>query len=282
MDRIRHAVSRAKVATPPKQEAPAAPVQSRPAAVDLARPNQVDAPDAVTEATSPLNLPVFQADQEVCEGNRVIANEQDPVLSAYRVLRTRVLQRMEKNNWRTLGLVSPTSGAGKTVTAVNLAIAVGSKQGSRATLADFDFYRPRVAEYLGLKNPPSILDFMEGKKSLREIALHASMSDVVLLANERVSRRGAEYLTSPKVEELFEAALTDFQSRIVICDLPPLLGCDDTISFLPKVDCALVVTASDDTKTDELAEAKKLLGTTPIVGTILNKAPIGYTANPYY
>lgn len=205
--------------------------------------------------------------------HRIISNEQDPVLNAYRVLRTRVLQKMEQNNWRTLAVVSPGSGAGKTVTAINLAIAVGSKQGSRATLVDLDFYRPRVASYLGVPDAPSILDYFEGAMSLAEVTVKPDLPDVLLIANERVSRKGAEHLTSARADELIVRTVNDYGSRIVVFDMSPMLGCDDTIAFLPKVDCVLLVVASGQSREPEIKEAVRLLKGVNVVGTVLNKAP---------
>ncbi|WP_425407747.1 CpsD/CapB family tyrosine-protein kinase [Hyphococcus sp.] len=272
MDRIRNAVTRAR--------------HER----DKVTPSQEAAANAVAAAARPEpRAPSHDYDfaPAECDFNnfgkhRIIANEQDPVLNAYRVLRTRVLQKMEANNWRTLAVVSPGSGAGKTVTAINLAIAIGSKSGSRATLIDLDFYRPSVARYLGLKDFPSVLDYFEGNKELREIALRPELPDVLVLANERVTRRGAELLTSARADQLIDTAVNGFSSRVVIFDMSPLLGCDDTIAFLPKVDCVLLVAASGDTRVDELKEAKRVLGQTNILGTVLNKAPAAFMPNQYY
>ena len=214
--------------------------------------------------------------------HRIISNEQDPVLNAYRVLRTRVLQKMEDNNWKTLAVVSPGAGAGKSVTAINLAIAIGSKQGSRATLVDLDFYRPRLAKYLGVKDAPSILDFFEGTSSLADVTVKPDLSDVLLIANERVSRRGAEHLTSARADEMIARTVKDYGSRVVIFDMSPLLGCDDTIAFLPKVDCALLVASSGQTRIAELKEAYRILKDARLVGSVLNKAPASLVANQYY
>ena len=127
-----------------------------------------------------------------------------------------------------------------------------------------------------------MLDFFEGKSSFRNVAVRPGLSDVVLAANERVTRRGAEYLTSRKVDEMIDVALNDFDSRTVIFDMSPLLGCDDTIAFLPKVDCVLLVVASGDTRVQELKEAKRILSKSNIVGTVLNKAPSAFLPNQYY
>lgn len=214
--------------------------------------------------------------------HRIISNEQDPVLNSYRILRTRILQKMEENNWKTLAIVSPGAGAGKSVTAINLAISIGSKEGSRATLVDLDFYRPRVAQYLGIGEPPSVLDFFEGARTLQDVTMKPDLADVLVLANERVSRRGAEFLTSSKADELIARTVNEYGSRVVIFDMSPLLGCDDSIAFLPKVDCALLVVASGQTRVPELKEAQRLLANANIVGTVLNKAPSSSLAGGQY
>lgn len=214
--------------------------------------------------------------------NRIISNEQDPVLASYRILRTRILQKMEAKGWRTLAVVSPNSGAGKTVTAINLAIAMGSKTGARTLLVDLDFYRPSVAAYLGIREAPSILDFFEGKAGLKDVILRPDLPDVLLAANERVSRRGAEHLTSAKADELIARGVSEFGAKVMIFDISPVLGCDDAIAFLPKVDCALMIAASGSTRASDLKDAIRLVGEEKIIGTVLNKAPSESAAKNYY
>jgi Mrp family chromosome partitioning ATPase len=283
MDRIRNAVTRARQTREsneaPKRDAAApAPI----AAAMRAQRTAESAAQVAQTSSDDLGLRKVSCNFENFARNRIIANEQDPVLNAYRVLRTRVLQKMDAEGWKTIAVVSPGSGAGKTVTAINLAIAISSKAGSRATLVDLDFYRPSVARYLGLNEFPSSLDFFEGDCSLRDVTVRPNLSDVVLVANERVTRRGAEHLTSPKADQLIDSAVNEFGSRVVIFDMSPLLGCDDTIAFLPKVDCALLVAASGDTRIDDLKEARRVLGKTNILGTVLNKAPAAFMPNQYY
>lgn len=267
MDRIRAAVTKAK------STQPAQPSTTPPRSNPSPNPSTPPLQDAFKEA---------KCDFANFSKNRIISNEQDPVLNAYRVLRTRVLQSMDEFGWKTIAVVSPGPGAGKTVTAINLAIAIGSKLGTRSTLVDLDFYRPRVAKYLGIEEPPSVLDYFEGKQELRDVTLRPDLPDTLVIANERVSRRGAEHLTSDKADHLIETAINTYQSRAVIFDMSPILGCDDTIAFLPKIDCVLLVASSGQTRVSELKEAKRLLDDKKIVGTILNKAPSVLVSNPYY
>ncbi len=270
MDRIRQAITRARdhKDTVKPEEKPA--VRSVP---QRFAPKTASDTDRFTKISCD-----FDRFGEHC----IISNEQDPVLTAYRVLRTRVLQKMEQEGWKTIAVVSPGAGAGKTVTAINLAIAIGSKAHLRPMLVDLDFYRPSVARYLGLKEFPSVLDYFEGKRSLDEVTMRPDVSDMLLIANERVTRRGAEHLTSDKADQLIKTATEDYGSQIVIFDMSPALGCDDSIAFLPKVDCALLIAASGQTRVHELKEARRILGDTKILGTVLNKSPASMMPNQYY
>lgn len=268
MDRIRDAISRARTdqTGAPKTPAPRRPIAAAPAA----------------SAEFGGEFPEVSCDASAFHSHRIISNEQDPVLNAFRVLRTRILQKMEANGWRSLAVVSAGAGAGKTVTAINLAIALGSKAGVRPTLVDIDFYRPSVARYLGLTNFPSVLDYYEGKRSLAEVTVRPDLPDMLLMPNERVTRRGAEYLSTDKTDELIDTAINEYGSSMVIFDMSPLLGCDDALAFLPKVDCALLIAASGQTRVAELKETKRILSKTDVIGTVLNKAPRSFMPNQYY
>ena len=272
MDRIRQAVTRARTGSDDLA------LKSRPAPAAAPKPMTAGVDDASIDE----RFEKVACNFENFGANRIISNAQDPVLNAYRVLRTRVIQKMEASNWKTIAVVSPGASAGKTVTAINLAIALGSKANIRPVLVDLDFYRPSVAKYLGLREFRSGLDFFEGKSSLDDVTVRPDLPGLRVIPNERVTRQGAEFLTSEKTDQLINTAVNEYKSKAVIFDMSPLLGCDDTIAFLPKVDCVLLVAASGQTRVPELKEAKRLLSKTNVIGTVLNKAPSAFMPNQYY
>ena len=72
-----------------------------------------------------LQTQVHELDQTVLRENRVIYGGDDVVgLTAYKLLRTQVMQRMAVRGWNALAVTSPTPGDGKTTTAINLAISL--------------------------------------------------------------------------------------------------------------------------------------------------------------
>jgi protein-tyrosine kinase len=63
-----------------------------------------------------------------------------------------------------------------------------------------------------------------------------------------------------------------YPERIVLFDLPPIMGADDALAFLPLVDCGLMVVAERSTRREDLLRCMELVRKTPIVGTVLNRS----------
>ncbi len=90
-----------------------------------------------------------QLDSSVLERNRVIAGVNDSSSgSAYKILRTRLLQRLSSNNWHSVGVTGTVSGEGKSLTAINLAITLARDVNTSVFLVDLDLQRPSVAAHL--------------------------------------------------------------------------------------------------------------------------------------
>ena len=63
-----------------------------------------------------------------------------------------------------------------------------------------------------------------------------------------------------------------YESRIIIFDLPPLLNIDDAMVFLPNVDATLMVVENGKNTQSEVQQSMRLLQSTNLIGTVLNKA----------
>ena len=91
-----------------------------------------------------------QTDSQVMEESRFVSEVEDrSATAAYKIMRTRVLQRMRSNNWRTLLVTSAGAGEGKTLTASNLALSISRDVNQSVLLVDLDLKRSRVAQYFG-------------------------------------------------------------------------------------------------------------------------------------
>ena len=205
----------------------------------------------------------------------MISGLSDPVAAYYSVLRTHVVQRMRANNWRSLAITSPAAGAGKSLTAVNLAISLAREVNQTVLLVDLDLKRPRIRPYFTDEHLPGISDYLLDDLPLSEILFNPSMERLVVLPGHKSLTHSSEMLSSPKMTGLVAEMKDRYPSRIVILDMPPVLACDDVLAFSPYFDAALVVVEEGGTRKEDLKRTLELLGKTELMGTVLNKAEEG-------
>ncbi len=83
-----------------------------------------------------------QPDIDLLEQNRIVIDERSNASAAYKVLRTRVLQRMRRNGWKTLAVTGTCPNEGKTLTAINLSINLAWHLTTSVVLVDMDLRNP--------------------------------------------------------------------------------------------------------------------------------------------
>lgn len=200
----------------------------------------------------------------------------------YDMLRTQVLQELDKKNWQFLAITSPTAGCGKSVTACNLALSISRLPERSVLLVDLDLRKPSVAKYLGVDGSGGVLSVLEGRAALSSAVLRASIgpNSLFLLPGSEVSSSSSEWMASQTMGTLLQTIKRDFRACVVIFDLPPLLMGDDVISILPRMDAALLVTAIGSTSLADVKESQKHLQRAPIVRVVVNK--VTETPDDYY
>lgn len=268
MDSIKQAVELARAA-----EAPSG---------DVAHPM----PRAAKEARSnPTGTAIrdLRLDSKHLEASRIIAHGMSGEQSRYYdMLRTQVLQEMDKKSWQFLAVTSPTAACGKTVTACNLAMSIARLPERSVLLVDLDLRRPMVAEYLGISGTGGILGVLEGRATLSSSVLQASIgpTSLMVLPGSGPTSGSSEWMASQTMGTLLQTIKREFRSRIVIFDLPPMLLGDDVISILPRMDAALLVAAIGSTSVADIKECQRHLQRTPVVRVVVNKAT--EAAGSYY
>jgi protein-tyrosine kinase len=191
----------------------------------------------------------------------------------YDMLRTQVLQEMDKKSWQYLAVTSPTAGCGKTVTACNLAVSIARLPERQVLLVDLDLRKPMIANYLGLKRSGGILSVLEGRATLSSVIVQASIGpqNFLVLPGSVPNPASSEWMASQSMGTLLQSIKRDFRSRIVIFDLPPILLGDEVISILPRMDATLLVAGVGSTSASEIKECQKHLQRTPVVRVVVNK-----------
>jgi protein-tyrosine kinase len=217
---------------------------------------------------------VFSPSPELLENNRIIgADDQHAATSAYRMLRTQVLMRLEENKWSSLAVMSPRVKDGKTTTAINLAISAANDHRYTVLLVDFDLKNPTIGANFGLSPEKGVDDVLRGEAAVEDCLYHPQgFERLVILPARAPMRNSSEALVSSRCRNLVAELKSRYRGRILIFDLPPILAADDALAFAQSIDCGLLVVAEGSTGRNEVVRSFELLRHVPIVGTVLNRA----------
>jgi protein-tyrosine kinase len=209
------------------------------------------------------------------ERNRLVGGDRNNrVADLFRILRTKVLQPMREHGWRTLGVVGPTAGVGKSTIAANLAMSIALDGNQTVMLVDLDLRRPRMAHYFGIEPQQGLGDILEGNARVEDVLMNPGVERLVLLPSSGSRPNSSELIGSARMGDLFAEIRDRYESRIVVYDMPPLLASSDAIAFLPLFDAVLLVVEDGASTNSQLVQCKQMLGSSNLVGWVLNKGRV--------
>jgi protein-tyrosine kinase len=212
-------------------------------------------------------------DPEVLQGNRVIMGlYNDQRADLFRVLRTHVLKQLRENKWNSFFITSATAGAGKSLVATNLAIAIAMEGNQTVLLVDADLRHPSICHHLGLQCEYGLCDYLSGVAALEHILIHPGIENLVLLPGKESKIHHSELISSPKMIDFINEMKSRYESRIIIFDIPPLFVADDALLYMSYCDAALFVVEDEKNTIDELHHSMQILEETNLLGLVLNKS----------
>ena len=242
-----------------------------------------DGMEAAARSIDFSQLPVMVPDKKCLETYRIVAALKDaPERFAYKVLRTRILQRLRASQYNLIGITGPGPGEGKTITAINLAFSLAQDVNHQVILADLDLRRPSVHEYLGVTPKYDLTDLLNGSSKLEDVLVCPNANRLAILTNQTPYSESSEILSSPEMASIVHQLKSLGQKTITIFDLPPVLASDDVIAFSPLLDTLLLVVGQGRCRREDLRESEELLRDSEVLGIVLNATREKSAATGYY
>jgi capsular exopolysaccharide synthesis family protein len=215
----------------------------------------------------------YELDPVSLQRARVISDQQPlAVKAAYKMLRTRLLQRMRANRWSKLGITSARAGAGKTLTAINTAISIAREPNQKVILVDLDLRRPSITRYLDIEPRYDLSDYLLNDVEIEDVVIKTAVERFLIIPSVTAHENSSELLSSPRMQDLVRLLSTDIEGCTVIFDFPPMLDADDMLSFSPNIDALLFVVAECETRRPDLQQAQGIIKDLNVVGIVLNKS----------
>jgi succinoglycan biosynthesis transport protein ExoP len=203
---------------------------------------------------------------------------------SFRRLRTVVSMGAPDRQALRLLVTSAAPREGKTMVAVNLAIALAQMNQS-VLLVDGDLRRPKVHKMLGISPFPGFADVLSGELEASAAIRHTEVPGLHVLTCGAKHRSASELLSSRQLDFL----LDQIQDRFawILFDSPPTGPVADACILAQRTDCALLVVNADATPATAAQMTLEQLRTAgvPVLGAVLNRADLegaGYYYAPYY
>lgn len=204
----------------------------------------------------------------------------------YDILRTRVAQQAQANDWNRVAMVSPHSNTGKSTTAANLAFGLARQQGIRSIVIDADLRRSGLGTLLGQKGQTPMSDVLEGLVPFSDVARRHG-NNLIFGLGFGVAQNPSEILQGAQAQGVLKEIEATYTPDIMIFDMPPLSASDDNLGFLTQVDAALIVVEAEKTSMKQIDVAESQVSElTNVMGIVLNKCrymsgAYGYEENYY-
>lgn len=269
MDRIQKALEKAKQRHAQKPE----PIRVEPTKAENSVSQAEDPLAAPIESISYSQTKVVNVPNHQLERKRIIAGfYNNPQSAVFRMLRTQVLKKMRSNRWQTLAVTSPTAGEGKSVVAANLAMAIAMELNQTVLLVDMDLRNPSISNYFGLNAQLGLKDYLSGDLKLSEVLINPGIKRLVILPGVGRAEDSAELLSSPKMASLVADIKSQYDSRVIIFDVPPVLQTDDVSLSASYFDSTLLVLEDGKNTESNITKSLQMLEGSHLLGTVVNKS----------
>lgn len=225
----------------------------------------------------------FSPDIVTARRERIVTIDQDDRANlVFDKLRTKLLSILRQNHWTSIGITSATTECGKTVLSANLAFSFARQPELRTILVDLDMRRPSLARLLKVDTGHSVASVMVGKTEWQDNLVRYG-ANLAIATNTQAVKASAELLQTKRAAYAFSQLKEQYQPDVILVDLPPMMSTDDVMSFLPNLDCMLLVAAAGDSTVDQIDECEhQLAEQSNVAGVILNKFRYGGDEETYY
>lgn len=225
-----------------------------------------------------INLSDVASDHRKARGSLPIlslSHPEDLVVEAFRSLRTSLHFGMLDAKTNSLMLTSSAPGAGKSFTAVNLAV-VAAQAGQKVCLIDADLRRGYLRRYFNVaKNHPGFAELLANEISIDAAKSPTLVPNLDFISSGRFPPNPSELLMRPSLPAILEDLNKTYD--LIIIDSPPALAVTDPVVISRSVGASIGVVRHMVT---QIGEVEALVQTLASAGAKLNGAILnGYDAN---
>jgi tyrosine-protein kinase Etk/Wzc len=200
----------------------------------------------------------------------MLLNPWSSIAENYRLIRTNLEYEPGAAPIQVMMVTSPEQADGKSVTAMNLAIAT-AQSGRKTLVVDADMRRPSAHTLLGVGQGPGLADILSGKLNFEPERFKTAIDQLSFLPAGNAVTPPAEMVGSQRMRDLIETFRATYD--LVILDVPPVLAVSDALVMGTLGDATIIVVSANKTDLRALQATQNALIAVGarVAGTVLNR-----------
>ena len=215
------------------------------------------------EKTEKLGLPSKEVDSVLIVPPHSFGAE------AFRKLKTQIFLH-PGNSPRTILVTSAAPQEGKTLVAVNLAVAISKEMHSNAILVDADLRRPGI-HLEKSQTAKGLSNYLSDGVPLSEILVNSGIEKLRIILAGPSTRKSSELIRSKKMGELLQSLRESGDNTYIVIDSPPAIATADPTLLSKMVDAVILVVRAGYTSRESVQSAIKSIGRQKIIGVVFNQ-----------
>jgi capsular exopolysaccharide synthesis family protein len=200
---------------------------------------------------------------------------------SYRGIRTNILFSSAESPPQVILITSAGPGEGKTITTLNLGIAM-AQAGSKVIILDCDMRRPKIHKAFGLTKDRGISNFLVGGADVDGTVGDTPIPNLDVIPCGPIPPNPSEMLGSNRMADLLNGLRKEYAH--ILIDSPPATAVTDPIVLSKSVDGVVLVIRAGETAREIVRNGVaqfQAVGAN-ILGAILNGVDVGRDKYYYY
>lgn len=220
-----------------------------------------------------------------CPVERIVAaNPRSTVSEAVNNIRTNLVFSNRKDSSQVILITSAIASEGKTTLSTNLSISLSRL--APTLILDADTRKPRVHKIFGSETEGGFLEYLSGKRSLKESVQRDDESkNLYCMPVHAIPDKPLELLSSKRFDQALKQLKTKF--KYIIINAPPVLPVSDAVVISSVTDGVIFVVGSEMAPQKAVFSALSQLQRVGanVIGTVLTRANMqssNYHSKYYY
>jgi len=198
------------------------------------------------------------------------------IKESYKKARTNIAYSIVKKGCKMVSITSSSKSEGKTITAVNIAIALAQQVDTRVLIIDCDLRRPRIQSVLEIPVDKGITNYLNFECEVSDIVYTSKLDNLDAICCGTIPPNPSELLSSDNMKELIKELSKQYD--YIIFDTPPIGVVIDALPIIKQTDGVVVIVRDNVTDIRDYKKTIDILKRSEanIIGVIFNDVePVG-------